>query len=125
MKRTLAVFSLVFAIALTATSQTPNPQQPEKLGKKQLAALVSNAKTPADHTRLASYYAAQAQTDLTQARTHGQMAATFQQSSPAISAKFDAGTVKHCQYVQAHLQQEAAKMQLLSQQQQLMATAGQ
>jgi|SRR6266567_2971258 len=125
MKRTIAILSLVFAIALVAQSQNTDSQQPEKLGKKQLATLVANAKTPADHARLANYYAAQAQNDLAEAQVHGQMAADFQQSSAASSAKFATGTIKHCQYIQARLKQDAAKMQAFAQQHEQMARSGQ
>jgi hypothetical protein len=125
MKRTLAVLSLVFVIALAANSQSTDPQQPEKLGKKQLATLVANAKTPADHARLAGYYAARAQNDLAEARFHGQMAADFHQNSAASSAKFATGTIKHCQYLQAHLTEEAAKMHALARQHEQMARSGQ
>jgi len=125
MKRTLAVLSLVFALAFTAYSQTTTSNQNEKLGKKQLAALVANAKTSADHERLASYYSAQAQNDLAESELHGQMAATFHDSAVASSDKFATGTIKHCQYLQAHLKQDAAKMQALAQQHEQMARSGQ
>src|SRR5258708_22120651 len=100
MKRTLAVISLVFAIALAAYSKPTDPKRPEKLGKKQLAALISNAKTPTDHARLACYFTAQAQNYLAEAKFHGQMAADFQHSSAASSEKFATGTIKHCQYLE-------------------------
>ena len=125
MKRTLAILSLVFALAFTAYSQTTTSQQTEKLGKKQLAALVASAKTPSDHERLATYYAAQATNDLTESELHGRMAADFQQSTAASSEKFATGTIKHCQYLQAHLKQDAVKMQALAQQHEEMARSGQ
>ena len=53
------------------------------------------------------------------------MAADFQQNSVASSAKFSTGTIKHCQYLQAHLKLDAVKMQALSQQQEQMASSGQ
>jgi hypothetical protein len=125
MKRTLAVLSLVFVLAFTAYSQNTTSQQTEKLGKKQLAALVANAKTPADHARLATYYTAQAQNDLDEAQFHEQMAGNFHDSAVASSDKFATGTIKHCLYIHDHLKQEAAKMQVLAQQQEQMATSGQ
>ena len=125
MKRTLAVLSLVFALAFTTYSQTTTSQQTEKLGKKQLAALVAGAKTPADHARLASYYSAQAQNDLDEAQLHEQMAGNFHDSAVASSDKFSTGTVKHCLYIHDRLKKEAAKMRALAQQHDEMARAGQ
>jgi hypothetical protein len=126
MKRTLAVLSLVFALTFAASSQTTiNQPLPEKLGKKQLAALVANAKTPADHARLASYYTAQAQNDLDEAQVHEQMAANFHESTVANSAKFATGTINHCQYIHDRLKQDAAKMKALALQHEQMASSGQ
>lgn len=124
MKRTLAVLSLVFVIALAANSQSASQQQSEKLGKKQLATLVANARTPADHARLATYYAAQAQNDLDEAQFHEQMAGNFHDSAVASSDKFATGTVKHCLYIHDRLKKDAAKMQALAQQQERMASSG-
>jgi hypothetical protein len=125
MKRTLAVLSLVFVLALAANSQSTDPQQPEKLGKKQLATLVAHAKTPAEHARLAGYYAAQAQNDMDEAQVHEQMAANFHDSAVASSDKFATGTIKHCLYIHDQLKKDAAKMQVLAQQQEQMASSGQ
>jgi 3-oxoacyl-(acyl-carrier-protein) synthase len=124
MKRTLAVLSLVFVLAIAANSQSTNPQQPAKLGKKQMAALVANAKTPADHARLASYYTAQAQNDMDEAQFHEQMAGNFHDSAVASSDKFATGTIKHCLYIHDRLKVEAAKMRALAQRQEQMASSG-
>src|SRR5258708_3259497 len=124
MKRTLAVLSLVFVIALAANTQSTDPHQPEKLGKKHLATFVATANPPADPRRLASYYVAKGQNRLAEAQFHGQMAADFHQSSAASSAKFATGTIKHCQYLQAHLTDEAAKMQAMARQHEQMARFG-
>lgn len=125
MKRILAILSLVFVIALAANSQSTAQPQPEKLGKKQLAALVANARTPADHARLASYYTAQAQNDLDEAQFHEQMAGNFHDSAVASSDKFATGTVKHCLAIHDRLKQDAAKMKALAQQQEEMGRSGQ
>jgi len=125
MKRTVIHLSLALVFVLTAIAAASSAQQPEKLSTRQLASLIAAAKTPAEHSRIAQYYAAQAQSDLAQAAEHEQMAAHYRQSSMASSSKFAAGTVNHCEYLVRHLNREAVKLQGLAQQHEEMAKAAQ
>ncbi|MGA7340411.1 MAG: hypothetical protein WBX18_07435, partial [Terracidiphilus sp.] len=63
MKRTIAIFSLVFALTFAAFAQAAPSQQlaPEHLSKQQLNTLIATAKTPAEHRRIAQYFQAKAQ----------------------------------------------------------------
>jgi hypothetical protein len=57
-KRTIAILSLVFVLAVAAFAQVaPAPQpKPEHLNKQQLNALIATAKASAEHERIAQYY---------------------------------------------------------------------
>jgi hypothetical protein len=79
MKRTIAILSLVFVLTVAAFAQiAPAPQpKPEHLSMVQLNTLISTAKTPAEHLRIAQYYQAEAQDYLAQAKEHEQMVADY------------------------------------------------
>jgi superoxide dismutase len=122
MKRTIVILSSIALFAAIAFAQTsPAQQNPEKLSKQQLATLISTAKTPAEHSRIAQYYGAQAQSDLAQAQEHEQMAAQFKSNPATSSSKNAAGTVNHCEYLAQHLKASAAENQKLAQEHEQMA----
>jgi hypothetical protein len=121
MKRTVLFLSFVLIFATSAFARTAQTQQPEKLSKAQLNALIATAKTPAEHSRIAEYYRAEAQYDLAQSQEHAQMAEHYKQSSVGSSAKFTTGTVNHCEYLARNFKANAVKMEALSQEHAQMA----
>lgn len=121
MKRTVVVLSFALVLASTAVAQSPSAQKPEKLTRQQLASLIASAKTPADHTRIAQFYGAEAQDELAQSKQHEQMAAQFKANPATSSAKFATGTVNHCEYLAQHLKQSAAQAQELEREHKQMA----
>jgi len=122
MNRTIVVLSSIFVFALVAFASTAQAQQNSAdLSKQQLATLIASAKTPAEHTRIAQYYGAQAQADLALSQEHAQMADQFEKNSVTSSSKFTTGTVNHCAYLAASYKQSAAKMQKLEQEHEQMA----
>ena len=122
MNRTIVVLSSIFVFALAAFASTAQAQQNSAdLSKQQLATLIASAKTPAEHTRIAQYYGAQAQADLALSQEHAQMADQFEKNSVTSSSKFTTGTVNHCAYLAASYKQSAAKMQKLEQEHEQMA----
>jgi hypothetical protein len=122
MNRTIVVLSSIFVFALIAFASTAQAQQNSAdLSKQQLATLIASAKTPAEHTRIAQYYGAQAQADLALSQEHAQMADQFEKNSVTSSSKFTTGTVNHCAYLAASYKQSAAKMQKLEQEHEQMA----
>lgn len=116
---------VTFAFALVFTSAAFASQPAEKLSKQQLAILVATAKTPAEHTRIAAYYAAEAQNEMAQAKVHEQMAARYKQNPAASSAKFATGTVNHCEYLAQHMKQDAFRLQSLAEEHEKMAHTAQ
>ena len=127
MKRTIAILSSILVLTLVSFASTSQAQQnTQKLSKQQLASLISTAKTPADHIRIAQYYGSEAQSDLAQSQEHAQMAEQFKRNPITNSSKSATGTVNHCEYLAQHFQQSAAANQKLEQEHEQMATqAGQ
>jgi hypothetical protein len=119
MKRTLSILSilsLAFVITAVAFSQTASAQQtkPEHFSKRQLNTLIAEAKTPAEHQRIAQYYQAKAQDYLAQAKEHEQMVAAYK-ANPSLTAKSQASTINHCEYFVQTFKDMAAKSQELAQ----------
>jgi uncharacterized Zn finger protein len=123
MKRTIVFLSLVLVLTISALAQTAQvqSQKPEKLTKQQLLSLIATAKTPAEHSRIAQYYEAEAQNDLAQSKEHEQMAAQYKKNPAMNSSKFAAGPVNHCEYLAQHFRESAAKTQELAQMHEQMA----
>ena len=123
MKRTFVTLSSIIVLAIAAFATTSQAQSnSEQLSKQQLASLTATAKTPAEHSRLAAYYSAQANADLAQSKEHAQMAEQFKKNSVTNSQKFAAGTVNHCEYLAQNLNQSAAQKLELSKEHAQMAT---
>ena len=126
MNRTIATLSSIFVLAIVAFASNAQAQQnSNQLSKQQLVTLIASAKTPAEHTRIAEYYGAQAQADLALSQEHAQMADQFRKNSVTSSSKFATGTVNHCAYLAVSYKQSAAKMQKLEQEHEVMASEAQ
>ena len=96
---TLFVPSLVGQAPQTAR-QTAAPQ----LTEKELIALLENAKTPADHEKLAAYYDAEATDFEAKAAKHKRMAEVYRRMPPPGNPRFTdtrAGSAGHCDNIAA------------------------
>jgi hypothetical protein len=113
----LAVAALAVAMSASAFTQTASAQ--EKLSQSQINTLVTAAKTPAEHQRIADYYKAEAQNDLAQAGEHQAMIAAYK-ANP--SSKHQASAVAHCANLATSYKEAATKSQQLAQMHQQMAT---
>ena len=119
MKRMIGFLTIALAMTTAAFGQmqmSPTPQpKAEKLNSKQILVLISVAKTPAEHRRLAVYYEAKAQNLLAQSKEHAQMAEAYKQNPVTSSSKYTRGTVDHCTYIAQSLKDSAAKLHELAQ----------
>ncbi|MFY9855559.1 MAG: hypothetical protein WAK26_16940 [Terracidiphilus sp.] len=117
MKRTIAIFSLVFAFTFAAFAQAAPSQQlaPEHLSKQQLNTLIATAKTPTEHRRIAQYFQAKAQDYLAQAQEHEQMLAAYKANPSLSNDKRRASTIGHCEYFVKTFKEMATKSQELAQ----------
>ncbi len=113
MKRTLAVLTFVFAIAVSGFAATTSPSAPA-LTKKQLNSLIAEAKTPADHQKIAAYYHAQAEQYLAESNAHTKMAAELAKNPATNNSKRAAGTVQHCEYVAQTLKTKSLQAEKLA-----------
>ena len=118
MKRTISIFSilsLAFVMTVAAFGQTTSAQQtkPEHFSKRQLNTLIAEAKTPAEHQRIARFYQAKAQDYLAQAKEHEQMVAAYK-ANPSLTAKSQSSTINHCEYFVKTFNELAVKSQELA-----------
>ena len=131
MKRTISILSILsfaFAITVAALGQTASAPRikPEHLSKGQLNSLISTAKTPAEHHRIAQFYLARAQDYLAQSKEHEAMVAAYKSNPTLVNNKNQASTINHCEYFVQTFKDLAAKSQELAQLHEVMATeAGQ
>lgn len=68
----LSYLLLAFA-AMAVAGSKPRKSEP-KLSHKELTALIGNARTPADHERLAAYYRSEARRLMSEAKEHEDLA---------------------------------------------------
>lgn len=87
---------------MTLATLTPAPaaaaSMPDQLSPRQIAALAAQAKTPADHARIAEYYRAKEQDYLAEAKMHEAMVASYRVGATRVNNKNYAATVGHCSY---------------------------
>ena len=116
MKRTITILSLAFALTVAAFAQAaPGPQtKSEHLSKQQLNTLIANAKTPAEHQRIAQFYEAKAQDYRAQAVEHETMVAAYKANSSLSTEKNRASTIGHCEYFVTTFKELAVKSQELA-----------
>jgi hypothetical protein len=120
MKRTIVVLTFVFVLAISSFAATDSESAPS-LSKKQLNALITSAKTPSDHERIAAYYRVQAGRYLAESNAHAKMASEFA-SNPAVNnSKHATGTVEHCKYLAESLKAKSVKAEALAQEHAQMA----
>jgi hypothetical protein len=104
-------------MTVAAFGQAPATAQPkpELLNKQQLNTLIATAKTPAEHERIADFYAAKAQDYRGQAHEHESMVAAYKANSSLSTDKNQASTIGHCEYFVTTLKALADNSQELSQ----------
>ncbi len=97
---------------LTAVAQTGSGQ---RLAKKDLHALLMNAKTPQDHQKLAAHYRAEAERLSSEAKEHDEMADMYRKNPNPLAAKHPyAAGEQHCRDIAERYRESAAKMQALA-----------
>lgn len=121
MRRFAFVLTCVLAVTLPAFATSTSRQDP--LSKKQLAALVATARTPADHQRIAVFYRAQSEKLRLESAQHAAMAAAFRANPATNNRKSEFGTVHHCEYLAHSLNVRAEKALALAQEHEQMAQA--
>ncbi len=116
-------FVLTFALALTLPAFATSTSQPEHLSKKQLAALIATATTPAQHQRIADYYRPESDKLMAESNYHAAMAAAFRANPMTNNLKAAFRTVDHCEYLAKSLKAKAEKAEALALEHERMAEA--
>ncbi len=116
----VAVLGALLALSALAA---PNYRVQEHLTKKQLAALVSSAKTPAEHERIATYYRAEYERLWAEADQHADMASRFLSNPATNNDKTARGTVLHCISMERNLRVKSAKARAIAEEHKRLAQA--
>lgn len=106
---------LAVLMAITA-AQAPAIEPKGSLSAQQVKALVANAKTPADHIKLARHYAAMAEKHEADATEHEALAAEYKRNPRLGSSKHPMGpdTAEHCKHYAEHCREAAKEMRAMS-----------
>jgi|HubBroStandDraft_6_1064221.scaffolds.fasta_scaffold128062_2 hypothetical protein len=102
------------AVLVMPAFAAPIYQAQEHLSKKQLAALVASANTPAEHERIAAYYGAESERLSAEADQNADMASKFLGNPAANNEKSVRGTVSHCISMERNLRAKSAKARALA-----------
>ena len=114
MKHLLKLTVLLAVLAVTVT-QIGSAQSGQHLSKKELRTLIANAKTKADHEKLAAYYKSETERLLADAKKHEEMADEYHRNPPMLASKHPMAIGEdHCRYVAERLNEAANKTQALA-----------
>lgn len=96
------------------------------LKPKEVKALVSNAKSPADHLKLARHFTAMAEKHETEAKEHDELATEYSRN-PQMRGKIPMApnTAEHCRYFAEHCRNAAKQMRSMAADHEAMAKAAQ
>lgn len=111
-----------FASAILGTLLVGSAAAKDTAGKNavlksgELKALIQNAKTPADHRKLAAHYAAVAAKHEAEAKEHEELAALYAKSPTAQGIKHPMSpqTAEHCKMYAEHCHKAASEMKAMS-----------
>ena len=108
---TLLVFT-VTALNLVAAEQNKD----KILSKGEVKNLIANAKTKADHERIARYFDAEAAKYDSDAKEHGELAPLYEKNTPQNPTKFPGSqqTSQHCDSLSKSLQKAAEDARALA-----------
>ena len=112
--RTLSTLSLAAVMTIAAQAATQVDKTSTTLNDDQVKVLVANAKTPAEHAQIASYYRAKASQYNAEAQVHARMLADYKADATKVSTKNYATTVGHCQSLVSNLQRAATQAEKLA-----------
>lgn len=110
--KVLRVVGILLAIALAASLAQPAVQQ-EKLNRKELRVLITSAKTPADHQRIAAYYRAEAQHLEAKHQEHEEDLAEYYKNPSRYASKYPT-MGDHCRSLAAYYKMAAQRAATLA-----------
>jgi len=126
-KHTWALVALLGLFTLFgASGSQASAAEPKRLTHKEVKALISTAKTPEDHMRLAQYFSGEADRLEAESKEHQQLAEVYRHSpiSTLMAVKNPMGprTAAHCEYFAKSLAKAAESARQLAADHEQMAT---
>ena len=104
------------ALIVVSAGQAPAVEPKGELKSKEVKALVANAKTPADHLKLARHYTAMAAKHDAEAQEHEALAVEYTRNPRIGSTKtpMRPDSAEHCKYFAEHCRKAAKEMQAMA-----------
>ena len=108
--RATVALAAVFLWILGMVAQTNTAKSNVRLTKREVKALVANAKTPEDHMKLARHFRQEADRLEAEAKDHDELAQEYRKNPSAMAMKMPMSprSAEHCEYF-AKSAREAAK----------------
>lgn len=109
---TVSLFALLFPVAggVATAMESKGVLKP-----KEVMALVANAKTPADHMKLARHFNAMAAKHEADAVEHEALAEEYaKHPQPGAKTPMSGNTPEHCKYYAEHCRKAAAEMKAMA-----------
>lgn len=115
-RRGTLLAALITLFLVAGMIQPANAQSETRLSKKEVMALVAEAKTSQDHERLVSHYKAEALRLEAEAKDHAEMAAMYKKNPGPESMKHPLAyrTEAHCRIISQRYADAAKRMHALS-----------
>lgn len=121
--RLASLASGLMVLALTAAPLPAQTTKAPRLTSKEVVALIQNAKTPADHEKLAAYYDQTAAELEEKAEEHKELAAAYKRmptpGNPRIPSP--ARPISHCENIAANAGKAAAEARSMAEHHRMLA----
>ena len=115
-KRAVASSIVLAALIVVPVPQASAVEMKGMLKSKEVKALVANARTSADHMKLARHFAAMAQKHEAEAKEHEALAVEYARNPRLLSTKtpMAPNSAEHCKYFVEHCHKAAAEMRAMA-----------
>jgi hypothetical protein len=115
-KPAVASSMVLAALIVVSAGQATAVEANGELKSKEVKALVANAKTPADHMKLARHYTAMAAKHDAEAQEHEALAVEYTRNPQIGSSKtpMAPNSAEHCRYFAEHCRKAAKEMQAMA-----------
>ena len=107
------VLSMLIVLSM---GQAPAVEPQGVLSAKEVKALLSNAKTPEDHMKLARHFKAKGAQHEAEAKEHEELAVEYKQNPQLGASKHPMApnTAEHCQYFAEHCRKAAQELRAMA-----------
>lgn len=115
-KRAVVSTMVLAALIVVPAPQASAVEMKGMLKSKEVKALVANAKTPADHMKLARHYTAMAEKHEAEAKEHEALAVEYARNPRLGSTKtpMSPNSAEHCKYFAEHCRKAADEMRAMA-----------